>query len=558
MKTTRLRRLQLAVLLLAVAALIVPSLANVKVTAQAPKTLRYAMNEPETIDPQRASYVNQVALVQAMFRGLLRYNEKGEPIPSIAKEVPSIENGGVSKDGLTYTYKLGDFKWSDGKGMVTAEDFVYSLRRLADPATGSPYGAFLSDIIVNATEIQDGKAKPETLGVKAVDEKTLEVKLVKPVSYLNAIMSLWATYAVRKDNVERAGDPASGAWTDPANGAVVGNGPFILTKWDHNKEMVFEKNPNFGGTLAKLDRIVMPLNDDGAVHFAGYKAGQLDFAAVPSAEYKGAKADPKLSKEIKEYADTCIIYLAMDNRKPPFDNKKVRQAFATAINRELYVNVIRNGLGKPYYSFLPESIPGNDPELGKQFKYDAEKARKLLADAGYPNGKGFPASVYNYTASAANQRIFDWFQAQFKEILNVDIVANPMDGAVYQAANGDPINKLDGLSRSGWCADYLHASDYLSLVFSSGGDKGNGLNHVAYKNAEYDKLAREADNEGDLKIQLEKYAKAHAILVDDAPVAFMHTGYNVALINPRVKGIKLLALDGGEPGSFFWEEIDVE
>jgi len=562
MNTTRFHRLRIVVILIALAALIAPAtFAATPVQAQAAKkVLRYSQSEPDTIDPQRASYVNQVALVQGMFRGLLRYDEKGNPTPSIAKEVPTVANGGISKDGLTYTYKLGTFKWSDGKGVVTAGDFVYSLQRLVDPALASPYGGFLNDIVVNATEIQDGSAKPDTLGVKAVDDKTLEISLAKPVSYLNSVMSLWATYAVRKDNVERAGDPSSGAWTDPANGPVVGSGPFILTKWDHQKEIVFDKNPNFGGSLAKIDQVVMPLTDDAAVAYAGYRAGELDVAAFPAAEYPAVLADPVLSKQLISYEDTCVTYLAMNNNKPPFNNVKVRQAFATAIDRDLYVKVIALGLAKPYFSFLPPAVPGNDAKQGLEYKFDAAKAKKLLADGGFPDGKGFPRVKFNYTASAPNQRRFDWFQAQFKTVLNVDISANPMDGASFQAATNVPADadKLEGLTRAGWCADYLHASDYLSLVLGGGGDKGNALNIAAYKSAEFDKLAKEADNTLDATKQNELYKKTQQVLLNDSPVAFINTGLNVILVNPKVKNLKPSALDSGQPGTFFWEDIELQ
>ncbi len=562
MNTTRFHRLRIAVILIALAALIAPaSFAATTVQAQTPKVLRYGMSEPDTIDPQRASYVNQVTLINAIFRGLLRYNEKNEPVPSIAKEVPTVANGGISKDGLTYTYKLGDYKWSDGKGVVVAGDFVYALRRLVDPAIASPYSFLVADLVENATEIIDGSKTPDTLGVKAIDDKTFEVKLIKPVGYLNSIMTLWATFAVRKDNVERAGDSATGAWTDPANGPVVGTGPFILKTWDHNKEIVLEKNPNFSGTAAKVDRIDMPLTDDAAVAYAGYKAGQLDVAPIiPSAEIPSMRTDPVLSKQLLQYPGTCVSYLAMNNTEPPFNNKTVRQAFATAIDRDAYARVITQGVSAPYYSFIPEGIPGSDAKAGLQFKFDAAKAKKLLADGGYPNGQGFPKVRFNYTSGANPQRRFDWFQNQFKQVLGVDISANPMDGAVFQAATNEPVdaNKLKGLTYAGWCADYLHASDYLGLVMGSGGDKGNSLNISAYKSADFDRLAKEGDNMLDATKQVDIYKKAQETLVDDAPVSFMIISTNLILIKPSVKNAKTSLLDGGYPGAYFWEDIDIQ
>lgn len=383
------RRFQLAVALLLFASVLASSTFTATTVRAADKVLRYYNNEPDTLDPQRASYANQVAIVAAFSRGLLRTGEDGKPAPMIASVVPTKENGGISADGLTYTFKLKDWKWSDGKGVVTAGDFVYSWRRLVDPATAAPYASFLTGV-KNADAIIAGKAKPEDLGIEAVDDKTVKVTLERPMGYLNDIVSLWVTYPVRKDNVERAGDPASGAWVDPANGAVVGTGPFILASWDHQKEIVLTKNPNYSGDAAKLDKLVMSLNDDLAVQYAGYKAGELEVTSFPAAELAAIEADAKLSKELVRYAGSCITYLAMDTTKAPFNNKTVRQAFATAIDRDLYTKVIARGIGVSYYQFLPKEVPGADDSIGLQFKFNVEKARKLLADAGFPGGKGFP------------------------------------------------------------------------------------------------------------------------------------------------------------------------
>lgn len=568
MKTTRFRRLKVAILAIALAALVIPSGLSLTqpVSAQG-KVLRYGDAEPDTIDPQKASYVDQVAKVMGLWRGLLRTDTTGTVIASIAKEVPTVENGGISKDGLTYTFHLKDWKWSDGKGMVTAGDFVYTYRRLVDPALASPYAAILNGVVKNAEDIVNGKKKPEELGIAAPDDKTVVITAEKPVSYMNSIIAMWVGGVVRKDNVERAGDPASGAWTDPANGEVVGSGPFILKSWDHQKEIVFAKNPNYSGDAAKLDEIQFVLNDEPNVKYASYKAGELDVTGVPAAEVANARADATLSKQLVEYGDTCVTYLAMDNTKPPFNNKTVRQAVASAINRDLYVKVISRGIAKPYYSFLPDAIPGNDPNAGAQFKFNPEKAKKLMADAGYPGGKGFPKVKYNYAASALNQQRFDWFQAQFKEILGIDLQANPMDGAVFQAITNEPINKPEGLTRAGWCADYLHASDYLSLVMASGdknGDgkieegEGNALNISGYLSQDFDKLAKQGDNEPDVAKQNEIYKKAQEVLIDDAPVAFMNTGLNVLVVNPKVKDLKAFSGDSGYPGSYDWEAIDLQ
>src|SRR5260221_6903868 len=220
------------------------------------KILRLGAREYDSFDPQTTGSNALGAIENALFRGLLRYDEKGLPAPSIANEVPTVANGDISTNGKTYIFKLrDDWKWSDGKGVVTAQDFVYSYQRLVDPKTDGDYGSFLNGIVVNATDVPTGKMPVSALGVKAVNDHTFEVDLVKPVLYFNAIAAMWIGYVVRKDNVERPGLPKPDSWTDPANGAVVGSGPFRMVSWDHNKKIVFERNPYFSGSMAKLDTI---------------------------------------------------------------------------------------------------------------------------------------------------------------------------------------------------------------------------------------------------------------------------------------------------------------
>jgi oligopeptide transport system substrate-binding protein len=558
MSTASNRRLQVFVALVALAALIVPLFATGQPVRAAEKVLRWSLTgEPATIDPQQSYYTDMVAYDQALWRGLLRYDEKGNPEPSIAKEVPTEANGGITEGGKVYTFHLQDWKWSDGKGVVTAQDFVYSWQRLVDPAQASAYGAVLNGIVLNASAIQAGKAEVSTLGVKAVDDKTFQVTLEKPLGYFNQIAALWFGYAVRKDNVERPGLASAAAWTDPANGEVVGSGPFKITKWEHNSQLVFEKNPNFSGTPAKVDKIVFTLQDDPAVMYAGYKAGEQDIAGVPLAELDAVRADPKLSKELNVYSTLCTWYFRMDNTKPPFDNVKVRQAFAHAIDRDTYIQVINKGMGNKTYSLIPPGMPGYEPDAGKDLEFDPVLAKKLLADAGYPDGKDFPKFPFNYVAGASNQRRGEWFQAQLKQVLNVDVELQPMEGAAYQQATGDAKLKIPGTGRSGWCADWPHPSDWFGVLFKSGGEQGNALNSVGYNNPEFDKLSDQADSELDPTKALQLYSQLQKLLLQDSPVVFIYNDQTWQMISPNVKGVKTTSLDGGMPGSQFWEDIDI-
>lgn len=517
------------------------------------KVLRSAGREFPGLDPQATGITAQATLENALFRGLLRYDEKGNPAPSIAQDVPSVANGGISSDGKTYTYKLRDWNWSDGKGKVTAQDFVYSYERLVDPKFGSPYGYLLSGIVVNADQIQAGKAQPTDLGVKAVDEKTFQVSLVQPTSYFNAIASMWVGFAVRKDNVERANLPQPTSWTDPANGEVVGSGPFIIKSWDHKKEIVLEKNPNYSGTAPKLDTIKLEIIDDPQLAYASYKNDELEISGAPAAEIVNIKADPTLSKELAEYKVACTNYLAMDNGHPPFDNKKVREAFTYALDRDLREKIVDKGLTAVTYSWLPDGVPGYDPKLGMEYAFNVAKAQQALADAGFPGGQNLPEILYNYAATSEGQRTADWYKEQFKQVLNVDLKLNPMDLTTYTAALNDARNKLTGMFEYGWCADYLHPSDWMQLVFGTG-----QANNVAnYSDPQFDTLSKAADAEPDQAKSMDLYAQAHKLLLSDFPVIFMQTPTAIKLVKPRVKNLKPNSLDGGVIGGFFWEDIDV-
>lgn len=565
MYANRKRFFQRALAIVALAALVLPTagFGSAAQAAQAKKVMKYdGGGEPDTIDPSIGSYANDISYDHAMFATLLRYDKDNNPSPYLAKEVPTIENGEISKDGKTYTYKLRtDWKWSDGNGVVKASDVVYAFQRYYDPKNASQYIGFLDPFIVGGADVTTGKNKDLTsLGIKADDAAaTVTFSLLKPTPYFNSIATMWFMTALRKDNVERAGLPDPTAWLDPANGPVVGTGPFILTKWDHNKDMIFVRNPNFGGNLAKLDELDVQLIQDAAVSFASYKAGELDLGRFPAAEYPGILADATLSKQLINYTQSSTWWLTMDNTKPPFNNKKVREAFTYAVDRDQYVKVIGKGLETKELSFLPDGVYGYSKDV-KTYDFNPDLARKTLADAGYPNGKGFPPTNWNYVAGAGGQRSADYLVQQFHDVLNVDLVENPMDNAVYQAATSGAIDKIPGMALRGWGSDYLHASDWNLPVMGCGpAGVGNSTNIAGYCDPAFDKAATVADNELDPTKTLADYKAAQQILLDDFPVVFMFNTVAVVLINPRVKlsSLRQSSLDDAQPGSYAWEDVDL-
>jgi oligopeptide transport system substrate-binding protein len=528
-----------------------------RITA-ADKVLRYNFaGEINTIDPQAASYVDEVALINAAFRGLMRYDKDGNAVPMLAQEVPTKENGGISADGKVYTFKLKDWNWSDGKGKVTAGDFVYSWQRLVDPKLANAYATFFNGVILNAQEISDGKKKPSDLGVKAIDDKTFQVTLVAPKSFFLQLATLSVTYPVRKDVVEKPGLATASAWTDPANGPVVSDGPFTITKWEHQKDIVFTKNPNYSGDPAKLDSVVVSLIQEPTVAFDSYKNDELDVSNYPIIVRKNIQTDPVLGKELVEYPLLCTFALELDNTKPPFNNVKVRQAFSYAIDRDAEIKVLESGLGVVTYSWIPPGMFGYDANAGKQYAFNPDKAKQLLAEAGYPDGKGFPTVPYNYISTTSNQRRAEWTQAQLLTILNVNVTLNPMDAAAYEQVTTDPKVKISGMERGGWCVDYPHPQDWFTTVFVNG-KEGNGNNLSGFSDPAWEKLSVAADAEIDQTKALADYIALQNKLIDEAPVVFMYNNLGTELVKPRVKGLIPTSIDGGYPGSQFWESIDIQ
>jgi oligopeptide transport system substrate-binding protein len=265
-----------------------------------------------------------------------------------------------------------------------------------------------------------------------------------------------------------------------------------------------------------------------------------------------------MSKELHVYTTFCTFFLRMNNTTAPFDNVKVRQAFAHAVDRDTYIKVINKNIGKKTYSFLPPGIMGYDAKAGTDYEFDPALAKKLLAEAGYPDGQGFPKVPYNYVAGANNQRRAEWFQAQLKDVLNIDIELQPMETAAYQRATSDPIQKIPGIGRSGWCSDYVHPADWLGIVFKSGGDQGNANDLSGFKDAEFDKLSDQADAELDPAKAETLYKDLQKRLIDAAPVVFIHNDEAFVMVKPRVKDMWLVALDGGAFGTQSWETIDLQ
>jgi len=490
--------------------------------------------EPENIDPQQASFVDEIQYIMMAYQPLMSFDRDMKPVPGAAESVE------VSDDGLVYTFKIRpNSQYSDGTPL-TAQNFEYAWKRLANPETAGQYQSLPCGIIKGYSEWSaaacQGLTMTDTMaldleqleadyGVKAVDDNTLTIELTTPAPYFLSMAALWIGAPVRQEDAEKGAD----WWYDAEN--YIGNGPFILAEWDHGNKTTWEPNPNYQGPLGpvKLKRVEYYMINEGQVAFQAYQNGELDMLGVSPEDLATVESDPTLSQETVNTVGSCTFYFGFNLTTPPFDNKQVRQAFAQAIDREAYVRDIFNGIGSPTQVFIPPGFPGYQEDL-KLWDFNPEAAKQALADAGFPNGEGLPEIKLTYSASARNNARFEWVANQFKENLGIDAVLDPIDPTAFAGVTKENPPQMFSL---GWCADYPDQQNWISLF------QTNGLlsTRVGYSNTEFDELIKQADVEQDPATRDDLYRQAEQILIEDAPVVFTFNDGGPVLVKPYVQGV---------------------
>ncbi len=508
--------------------------------------------EPATIDPNKVSWAREITIVNQCFNGVLGFNSDLSLKPVTATEIPSVENGGISSDGLTYTFKLRqEVTWSDGV-KVTARDYVYGIKRMLSPDLAADYASFYFDIMgakeYNASIDKDESTKKrlrDSVGITALDDYTLQIRLSNQRPAFLQVMALWPAYPVREDMINKYGDQ----WTEPGNN--IGNGPFILSEWVHSDHITLKANPNYWGVnKPKVNQIIFRMISDANAALAAYKNDEIYLVRVPGGTEKAVMADPVLSKEILRYPQLGTLGGMFNVAKTPFDNVKVRQAFATAIDRVSFIDKVHAGVGKPAYSWIPPGMAGYDAGLGLEYKFDPVKAKRLLAEAGYADAGKLPPIKFTYFNIGSNPMDAQFIQGQLKANLGIEITLDPMESkAATEAFNSG--NYQVGLS--GWVADYPDPDNWLPPNFKT----GVGNNRSKYSNPQFDELCEKASKELNNTRRMELWAKAHEIIVRDVPLAFIYNVENLWLIKPYVKGLITTGMDA-TPGDFFYCDIYIE
>jgi oligopeptide transport system substrate-binding protein len=477
--------------------------------------------EPQDLDPQICTAYSDYNILIALFEGLTCIDERtSQAVPGIA------ESWDISPDGLVATFHLRPgASWSDGDP-VTAADFVYSYRRILSPELASEY-SYLLYPIRGARAFNSGKlADFGRVGVSAPDERTLRIELEHPCPYLPALAAHQAWFPVHRATLERFGATSRRGtdWTRPGN--FVGNGPFLLSEWVPNARLVVVRNPRYWDAAhTRLQSVVFFPNDNIASDESQFRAGQLhvtwDVLPDHIARYRGA--NPPLVR-VDPLSDT--FFLRFNVRRHPLDDRRVRRALSLAIDRAAIARDVLHGSRAPAGALTPPDTGGYTPAA--RVTTDCAQARRLLADAGYPGGRGLPVIELQMNTDSVNSAIFQAIQEMWRRELGVQSELSNEDFRVWLS------NQQTGAyqaSRSRWVGDFLDPASYLDLFL---GDSGNNM--TGWSSPEYDRLCRDADRTLDPARRGALLQRAEALLLDEAPIAPLFYGARTYLIQPCVHG----------------------
>ena len=465
---------------------------------------------PETLDPALNAAVDGSNMIIHAFEGLVKFDRSNSIIPGLA------EKWEQSEDGLTWTFHLrNDLKWSDGTPL-TAEDFVYSWKRVADPNTAAPYGYDLLNLVVGFDEASAGDL--DKLGVEAPDANTLVVHLTNPCIYFDKIAAFAVLVPVQKAAIEANGD----SWTTNPK-TYVSNGPYYMTEFTDGAQIVFTKNPYYWDVAnITFDTIVWHLIEDANTSYTAYNQNEIQMIKdVPTEEIPSLRGNGEFFLEPL----MGTYYVSFNTQKAPFNNAKVREALSLAIDRGYVANTVMLGTYSPAKNFVgagvSDATPGSSFEEVTTKKYgdhfntnnyeaDLAKAKKLLAEAGYPEGKGFPAFEYLTNDIAYHKAVAEYLQAAWAQ-LGLTMTVNIQE---WKTVTADRRSGNFDVARNGWGYDWDDPSNMINLLESA-----NGNNDGKYSSKEFDKLVDLARNTTDVAKHYEYLHEAEQVLLKDAALA---------------------------------------
>ncbi|WP_026874038.1 peptide ABC transporter substrate-binding protein [Inquilinus limosus] len=477
--------------------------------------------EPSTLDPHKIEGNTEANIATDLFEGLMTYGAKGEPVPGAA------ERYAMSDDGLTYTFTLrADAKWSDGTP-VTAADFVFSWQRLVDPKTGSAYAYYL-DQVVNAREIRNGQKPPDALGVRAVDDRTFEVKLVAPTPYFVSSLVHQSTYAVSRANLETYGND----FIKPGN--LVSNGAYRLAEAVPQGYIKLVKNPQFHDTAnVAIDTVMYYPTEDVDSELQRYRAGELDITFdLPSQQIPALKKEIPDQLHIVPFLATYFYAFNM-TREPWKSSPELRQALSLAVDRDVLIKNITQADQVPAYSFVPpgtDNFPGWEPEAARMTQAERDaRAKDLYAKAGYGPDKPLKLTI-TYNTSENHKRLAVAIAAMWKQKLGADVTLDNEEWATFQSTRNK--KTFPDIARHGWFGDYNDAYTFLQLELGDVGEQSTS----GYANPKFDALMAEATKATDPQQRGALLQEAEKVMIADMPILPLYFYTTKHAVSPAVKG----------------------
>jgi oligopeptide transport system substrate-binding protein len=491
--------------------------------------LRYALtSEPTTLDPATVQDGTTIDLIQQVFEGLVRWSPNNEIEPNLA------EKWDISPDGRVYTFHLKKgVKFHNGREM-TAEDFKFSLERACDPELRSTtVPDYLRDIVgVKERLNRKGTDLP---GVKVVDPHTLEITIDKSRPYWIGNMTYPCAYVVCKDAL-------TGVKEMQDDKGVVGTGPFKMGTFQRGAKVSLTAFADYHGGKPKLDGIERPIIKDGSTRINSYESGALDIVDVSPRDLDRVNANAKLKPDLKAFKRAAIWYVALnqDAVDSPFKKREARLAFAHAIDAGDAIRLGMKDQADRANGIMPPGVFGYNPDV-KPLAYDPSKAKQYLAQAGYPNGQGFPSLTLTYRNDYPHvEATSEVIAQQLKTNLGINVQLRPMEWAVFLR---ERTAKTMPLSHLRWAADYLDAQNFISTLFYTSRRLPNGEwdrpnNGNGYSNPEVDKLCDQADSSQDKALREKLYRQAEQIIIDDAAVVPIYFQRDLELVSPRVGDLR--------------------
>ena len=499
---------------------------NSAATTAAGNTLRYPLTtEPTTLDPALVEDGTTIDLLQGVFEGLVKWNEKSEIAPNLA------EKWELSPDGKTYTFHLKHgVKFHNGREMK-ADDFKYSIERACIPASPTA-PSYLKDI-VGATDHIAGKAT-DVSGIKVVAPYTLAITIDSFKPYWLGNMTYPCAYVVCREEIEKNGGKVDG-------NSLVGTGPFKLDKYAQGVSVSLLANPDYHNEKPKVSGIFRPILRDASTRLAQYQNDQLDYLEITPADLDHINSDPKLKPDLKAFPRAAVWYLAMNADAPdsPFKKIEVRKAFAMAIDKNEIIRVALKNQADLANGVLPPGVLGYNPNV-KPLPFDPSQAKQLLAQAGYPDGKGFPTLTFTFRQDYPQVgKTAEVIAGQLKTNLNIDTQLQPLEWGQFLK---ERTRKSMPLAHLRWGADYLDAQNFLSTLLHTdrtvNGQRDHPENGVGYSNPEFDKLCDQADTEHDPAKRVLMYQQAEQIAVNEAPWVPLYFQRDLELVKPRVQHLR--------------------